>query len=99
MIKRRILVGSERFQVNRRGITRHGNELLPGDEPTAAPKRDQFPDSMAVPGDGKGLPVLNGVHDLPRLGPQVALRDLWLSAHLTRVALRAIECYRLRWLP
>jgi hypothetical protein len=99
MIKRRILVGSERFQVNRRGITRHGNELLPGDEPTAAPKRDQFPDSMAVPGDGKGLPVLNGVHDLPRLGPQVALRDLWLSAHLIMVALRAIECYRLRWLP
>jgi len=71
MIKRRILVGSERFQVNRRGITRHGNELLPGDEPmpgdepTETSKRDQFPDSTAVPGDGKRLPVLNGVHDLP----------------------------------
>jgi hypothetical protein len=65
MITRRILVGSERFGVNRRGITRHGNELLPGDEPTAASQRDQFPDSMAVPRDGKGLPVLNGVHDLP----------------------------------
>src|ERR1035441_2833056 len=51
------------------------HELLPGDEPTVAPKRDQFPDTMAVPCDGKGLPVLNGIHDLPRLGPQVALRD------------------------
>jgi hypothetical protein len=94
-IKRRILVGSERFQVNCRGITRHGNELLPRDEPTAAAKQDQFPDSTAVPGDGKGLPVLNGVHDLPRLGPHVALRDLWLSAHLTRMAPRAIEAVAL----
>jgi hypothetical protein len=39
--------------------------------------------------------VLNGIHDLPRLGPQVPLRDLWLSAHLTTIAPRAIKCYRL----
>jgi hypothetical protein len=37
--------------------------------------------------------VLNGIHDLPRLHPQVALRDLRLSAHPTRVAPCAIECY------
>src|SRR5450759_2473172 len=80
MLERRILVGPERFQVNRRGLTRHGNELPPGDEPTVAPKRDQFPDTMAVPCDGKGLPVLNGIHDLPRLGPQVPLRDLFVAA-------------------
>jgi hypothetical protein len=39
--------------------------------------------------------VLNGVHDLPRPGPQVALRDPWLSAHLTRMAPRAIEAVAL----
>jgi hypothetical protein len=38
--------------------------------------------------------VLNGIHDLPRLDPQVALRDLRLSAHPTRVAPCAIKCYR-----
>jgi hypothetical protein len=40
--------------------------------------------------------VLNGIHDLPRLDPQVALRDLRLSVHPTRVAPCAIKCYRLR---
>jgi len=40
MIERRILIGPERFQVDRRGITRHSDELLPGDEPAAAAKRD-----------------------------------------------------------
>src|ERR1035438_6435611 len=99
MIERRILVGSERFQVNRRGIARHGDELLPGDEPAVAPERDQFPDTVAVPGDGEGLAVLNGVHDLPRLGPQVPLRDLWSSAHLTRVAPRAISATDCEGLP
>jgi hypothetical protein len=96
MIERRILIGPERFQVDRRGITRHSDELLPWDEPTAAAKRDELPDPVAVPGDGKGLPVLDSIHDLPRLRPQVALGYLWLSAHLTKVAPRAIECYRLR---
>ena len=65
MIERRILIGPERFQVNRRGITRHGDELLPGDEPAAAPKRDQLPDAVAVSGDCKGLSMLDGIHDLP----------------------------------
>jgi hypothetical protein len=29
-----------------------------------------------LPSDGEGLPGLDGVHDLPQLRPQVALRDL-----------------------
>jgi hypothetical protein len=93
MIERRILVSSERFQVDSRSITRHGDELLPRDEPTAA-ERNQLPDTMTVPGDGKGLPVLNGIHDLSRFRPQVALRDLWASAHHIRIAPCAIRCYR-----
>ena len=96
MIERRILVGPERFQVNRRGVARHGHELVPGDEPPAPPKRYQFPDTVAVPGDGKRLSVLHGIHDLPRLDPQVALRDLRLSAHPASVAPCAIKCYMLR---
>jgi hypothetical protein len=40
MIERRVLIGTESFQVDRRSITRHSDELLPGDEPAAAAKRD-----------------------------------------------------------
>ena len=93
MIERRILVSSERFQVNCRGMTRHGHELVPGDEPTAPPKRNQFPDTVAVPGDGKGLSVLNGIHDLPRLHPQIALGNLRVYIHTTTIAPSATGCY------
>jgi hypothetical protein len=44
-------------------------------------QRDQFADPVAVAGDGEGLPVLDGVHDLPRPRPQIALRDLRECIH------------------
>ena len=46
------------------------------------------PDAVAIPGDGEELAMLDGVHDLPRPGPQVALHDLRM-AHAAMVARRA----------
>src|SRR6516165_1672608 len=89
----RVLVGSEGFQINRGGIARHSDELRPGDESAPSPQWDQLPDSVAVTGDGKRLPVLDRVHDLPRPHPKVALRDLRVGAHHDRVARCAIWCY------
>jgi hypothetical protein len=68
-----VLISSESPGIDSRSVARHGDELLPGDESAAFPKRDQFPDAVAVAGDGKRLPMLDGIHDLPRPGPQVAL--------------------------
>jgi hypothetical protein len=45
----------------------------------------QFPDLVAVAGDGERLPMLDGVHDFPRPGPQIPLRDL-KRAHVHSVA-------------
>src|SRR5215470_11546511 len=94
LVERRGLVGSEGFQINCGSIGRHSDELWPGDESAPSPQRDQLPDSVAVTGDGKRLPVLDRVHDLPRPHPEVALRDLWVSTHHDMVALRAIWCYK-----
>src|SRR4029077_16418737 len=46
------------------------------------------PDTVAIPGDGEELAMLNGVHDLSRPGPQVALHDLRM-AHAAMAARRA----------
>src|SRR5258708_16902326 len=93
MVERRILISPERLEVTRRSIARHRDELLPGDKPAALSQRDQLADTVTVPGDGKGLPMFDGVHDLPRPRPQVPLCDLRISAHIVKVALCAIECY------
>jgi len=94
VIERGVLIGPERLQVSGRSMAGHGNELLPGDETAALPQRNQLPDAVAVTGDGKGLPVLDGIHDLPRFRPEVALGDLWVSTHPAMVAPRAIWCYQ-----
>ena len=86
MILRGVLVSPECAGIDSRGVTRHGGEFLPGNEPAPAPERDQLANTVAVPGDGKGLPVLDGVHDLPGPGPQVALGDLGMSSHPFRLA-------------
>jgi len=93
MILRGVLVSPECAGIDGRGVARHSGEFLPGNKPTPAPQRDQLADTVAIPGDSKGLPVLDGVHDLPGPGPQVALGDLGMSGHLLRLALGAIRCY------
>ena len=65
MVQCGVLISPECFQVNCRGVARHGGELLPGDEPAALPQRDQLCDPVAVPGNGEGLPVFDGIHDFP----------------------------------
>jgi len=47
--QRCVLVRPERLQVDGRRITRHGGELLPGDEPPAMAQRGQLPDPVTVP--------------------------------------------------
>jgi len=64
MLSGEILISPERVQVDAGSVPRHRGELLAGDEPAAAPQRDQFPDAVTVPGNGEGVPVLNRVHDL-----------------------------------
>ena len=86
MVQRGILISPEYFQVNRGGVARHGGELLPGDEPAALSQRDQLADPMTVPGDSKGLSVFDGIHDLPRSCPQIALGNLRMSIHKASVA-------------
>jgi hypothetical protein len=49
------------------GLTQHCRKFLPGDEPAPAADGDQFPDLVAVMGDGEALPVLNGVTRYPAL--------------------------------
>lgn len=93
MIQCGILVGLECLQVNGRGIARHGGEFLPGDKPAAVSQRDQFCDPVTIPGDREGLPVLDGIHDLPRSRPQVALGNLRVRIHESRVAPGAILCH------
>jgi len=60
-----VLISPESIQINGRRITRHGGELLPGDEPAALSQGDQLRDPMAIPGNSKRLPVFDGIHDLP----------------------------------
>ena len=61
----RILVGAECVQAGCGRVAGHRREFLPGDEPAPPPDGHQFPDLVAVTGDGERLPVLDGVHDLP----------------------------------
>src|SRR5262245_62022916 len=77
----RFLVSAEGGGVNRGCGARHGRELLPGNETAPSAERDQLTDAMTIPCDGERLPVFDGVHDLLGPGPEVALGDLWLSAH------------------
>jgi hypothetical protein len=72
----------------------HGGELLPGDEPAAASQWDRLCDPVTVQGDGKGLPVFDSIHDFPRSCPQVALGNLRVRIHETRVAPGATRCHR-----
>src|ERR1022692_4142962 len=88
-----VLIGPERIQVTVRSIARHSRELLPRDKPAASVQGDQLPDVASVAGDSKRLPVLDSIHDFPRPGPQVALRDLRV-AHILTVALGATRCHR-----
>jgi hypothetical protein len=67
VVSGRILIGAERIQIAKGCVAGHGREFLPGDEPAPPPDGDQFPDRVAVTGNGKRLPVLNSVHDFPRL--------------------------------
>jgi len=53
LVTRRVLIGSEGLQVNRRGIERQSGELLPGNEPTPVPERDQLANRAAVASDRK----------------------------------------------
>jgi len=96
MVQCSVLISPECFQVNSRGIARHGGELLPGDEPAPLSQRDQLCDSVAVPGDGEGLAVLHSIHDLSQPGPQIALGNLRVGIHKTMVALSAIRCHKAR---
>ena len=90
VVQRRALVRPERLRVDGGGrITRHGGEFLPGNEPPTAPQRDQLADPMAIPGDSEGLSVFDGIHDLPRSCPQIALSNLRISIHKASVALGA----------
>src|ERR1700722_19946124 len=63
----RVLVGAEGVQVAGRRVAGHCREFLPGDKPAPSPDGDQFPDLVAVAGNGEPLPVFNRVHDLTRL--------------------------------
>src|ERR1700760_1763847 len=83
------LVGAERLRVDARGAARQGGELLPRHEPPSLPQRDQLTDPVPVPRDRERLPVLDRVHDLARSGAQIALSDLGIGAHRSRVALGA----------
>ena len=65
MVSSRVLVRSERLEVNIRGVAGHGRELLPGNEPAIPTQGDQLPDTVTVSGNGEGLPVLDGIHDPP----------------------------------
>lgn len=65
MLSGEILIGPECVQVNTGSVPRHRSELLTGDEPAAAPQRDQFPDTVTVPGNSERVPVLDRIHDLP----------------------------------
>ena len=64
MVRRSFLVGPEGVQADLWRVPRHRGELLPGNEPAVPSQGDQLSDLVAVPGDGEGLPVLDGVHDL-----------------------------------
>src|ERR1700722_13798789 len=81
----RVLVGTECVQIADRRVAGHCREFLPGDELAPSPDGDQFPDLVAVAGDGERLPPLDGVHDFPIPGAQVPLRDL-RHAHVHSVA-------------
>src|SRR5260370_4851130 len=93
VVERGVLMSAECPGMNGWGVAVHSDELLPGDEPAALSQRDQFADPVAVAGDGEGLPVLDGVHDLPRPRPQIALRDLRECIHALRLLPRATRCY------
>jgi len=64
MLSREILICPECIQADAGSISRHRGELRTGDEAAAPPQRDQLPDTVTVPGNGEGLPVLDRVHDL-----------------------------------
>jgi hypothetical protein len=48
---------------------------------------------VGVAGDGERPPVFDGVHDLSRPGPQLALGDLRGSAHTAGMASCVTCCY------
>jgi hypothetical protein len=69
MIERGFLVGPERVEIKARSMMRQSSEFLTRNKPAPTPQRDQLADPVAVPGNGKGLPMLYSVHDLPRSRP------------------------------
>jgi hypothetical protein len=76
-----VLVGAESVDVNARGMTGPGGELLAGDKPAATAQRNQLRDSVAVARDGEGLPIFNGVHDFLGSVAKVTLSDLRMRGH------------------
>jgi hypothetical protein len=76
-----VLVGPESHDVNRGRIARHRSELLPGDESTSPAQRNQLCDSVTITRDGKGLAMLDRVHDLSGSVAQITLSDLRLAGH------------------
>ena len=53
VVERSVLISSERPGIDTGSVARHGDELLPGDEPAALPQWNQFPDAVAIAGHGK----------------------------------------------
>src|SRR5882724_11888382 len=93
MVDGRILIGSERVEIDRRSTSGHGREFLARDELSSAPQRYQLANAVAVPCHCESLPVLDGVHDL--LGPitQITLGDLRLRRHDPSLDGRSTLCY------
>jgi hypothetical protein len=85
VVSSRVLVSAERVKIVSGRVAGHRREFLPGDKPAPSPDWDQFPDLVAVAGNCERLSVLDGVHDFPRLRPQVPLRD-FRDAHIHSVA-------------
>jgi hypothetical protein len=91
MIGGSVLIGAKARDVDCCGVVRHRSELVSRDEAPASTQRDQLADLVAIPGDRERLAAFNGIHDLFRPLPKVALRDLGLAhgVHLNvGVALR-----------
>jgi hypothetical protein len=77
----RILICPERIGVYCRCTLRHRSELSPRHEPPALPQWHQFADAPTITRDRESLTAFDGVHDLARPHPEVALSDFWLTAH------------------
>ena len=77
-----------RRQVDTGSIPKYRESSVGSDEP--APKRRQFPDRHAMPGDDEGLAAVQTPHDFAAFIPELTLGDI--SGHAQQCRHRCYGC-------